>query len=281
MVQEQEAVVQEQEAVVQEQEAVVREQEAVVQDLQRRVRYLLTLKGRPPFRLAGLEMAERLSEVETCLDALLDHRSDARLVTLKHGLQTALKSVKTDYLLIRQVADWLGKIAHILEPEGKTQRSGDQISQELFDALEAMDSESQDSHRLRQCYTKMLRTSLSYAPGLFYCYDVEGLPRTNNDRESEFRELNRRLLRTTGQKGLVKRILHREGAWELIPRPDSLQETIHVLAQVEPEEFDKERQRLRNHRNRFRMHTRSQSRARGLLQKIQQRWKAMPPDDSS
>jgi hypothetical protein len=28
------------------------EQEAIVQDLLRRVRYLLTLKGRPPFRLA-------------------------------------------------------------------------------------------------------------------------------------------------------------------------------------------------------------------------------------
>jgi uncharacterized protein len=52
-----------------------------------------------------------------------------------------------------------------------------------------------------------------------HCYDIPGLPRTNNDRESEFRDLNRRLLSTTGQNGLVKRIIQREGAWELIPRP--------------------------------------------------------------
>ena len=32
------------------------ERQTIVQDLLRRVRYVLTLKARPPFRLAGLEM---------------------------------------------------------------------------------------------------------------------------------------------------------------------------------------------------------------------------------
>jgi hypothetical protein len=39
------------------------EHEAIVQDLLRRVRYLLTLKGRPPLCLAGVEIFERLTEV--------------------------------------------------------------------------------------------------------------------------------------------------------------------------------------------------------------------------
>ena len=43
--------------------------------------------------------------------------------------------------------------------------------------------------------------SRSYWPGLFHCYDVPGLPRTNNELESHFRETRRRLLRTTGQTG--------------------------------------------------------------------------------
>ena len=75
---------------------------------------------------------------------------------------------------------------------------------------------------------------------LFHCYDVRGLPRTNNDRESVFHDLNRRLLSTTGQKGLVKRIIHRKGAWETIPRPDTLRDTINALSQVGPEEFSHE-----------------------------------------
>ena len=45
--------------------------------------------------------------------------------------------------------------------------------------------------------------SRSYWPGLFHCYDVPGLPRTNNELESRFRDTSRHLLRTTGQKGLT------------------------------------------------------------------------------
>jgi hypothetical protein len=105
---------------------------------------------------------------------------------------------------------------------------------------------------------------------------VPDLPRTNNDRESEFRDLNRRLLRTTGQKGLVRRLIQREGAWELISRPDSLQETTCALSKVDPEGFRREQQRVRNHRNRFRLHTRSPKQSQAQLKQLEQRWAALP-----
>ena len=257
------------------------EQEAIVQDLLRRVRYLLTLKGRPPFRLAGVEMFERLSEVKSCLDTLISHRTDARLVTVRQGLHQALLSVQSDYTDLRQAADWMEGIADILDPQGKPHRSGAQVKQELFAYLDDIQQQSQHSPRLSRFYDKIRQTSLNYAPGLFHPYDVPGLPRTNNDRESEFRDLNRRLLSTTGQKGLVKRIIHREGAWELIPRPDSLCDTIKALSQVDADEFSQERQRIRNHRSRFRLHTRSAKRSQAQLKQLEQRWKALPPIDSS
>ena len=259
---------------------MVAEQETMVQDLRRRVRYLLTLKGRPPFRLAGVEMFERLSEVKTCLDTLIRHRTDARLVELRQGLHTALVSVQSDYTDLRQAADWLEHIADLLDPQGKPHRSGAEVKQELFAYLDDIQRQSQPSLRLSSFQDKIRQTSLNYASGLFHCYDVPGLPRTNNDRESEFRDLNRRLLSTTGQKGLVKRILHREGAWELIPRPDSLRETVKALSQVDPEEFSQERQRIRTHRSRFRLHTRSAKRSQAQLEKLAQRWKALPPINS-
>ena len=56
------------------------------------------------------------------------------------------------------------------------------------------------------------KVSRSYWPGLFHCYDMPGLPRTNNELESHFRDTGRRLLRTTGQKGLTQRTLQRQGA---------------------------------------------------------------------
>jgi hypothetical protein len=260
---------------------IAQEHEAVVQDLLRRVRYLLTLKGRPPLRLAGIEMYERLAEVQTCLGTLLDHRTDSRLAELKQGLLTALNAVQADYAQLRQAANWLQHIVDLLDPEGKPSRSGAQVKQELFAYLKDIDQEGQESPRLRRFCKKIRKTTLNYTPGLFHCYDIPGLPRTNNDRESEFRDLNRRLLSTTGQKGLVKRIIQREGAWELIPRPDSLRDTISALSHVEPDEFSQERQRIRQHRARFRLHTRSAKRSRAQLNQLEQRWKVLPPLNSS
>lgn len=260
---------------------VAQEREAIVQDLLRRVRYLLTLKGRPPFRLAGLEMFERLSEVATCLDSLIQHHAAARLVQMRDGLRQGLQAVQSDYTDLRQAADWLEQIAALLDPDGQPVRSGAEVRRELFTLLDIFKPDHQASSQLHEWYVEIYRVSESYAPGLFHCYDVPGLPRTNNERESEFRDLTHRLLATTGQQGLVRRLIQREGAWEVIPRPGSLPETIQVLSQVDPDDFRQERQRVRQHRNRFRLHTRSAKQSRAQLKDLEQRWTALPPPDSS
>jgi hypothetical protein len=262
-------------------ETIAQERAAIVQDLKRRVRYLLTLKGRPPFRLAGIEMFERLTEVETCLETLIQHHAEPQLIQLHQGLQTALQSVQADYTDLRQAADWLEHISDILDPEHQPVRSGEEVRQELLAYLADIEQESQDTSCLDSFYQKIHKTTINYAPGLFYCYDVPSLPRTNNDRESEFRDLNRRLLRTTGQKGLVRRMILRQGAWELLPRPDSLRDTVIALSQVAQEEFRQERQRARAHRDRFRLHTRSAKHSQKQLTQLVQRWTALPPLDSS
>ena len=106
---------------------------------------------------------------------------------------------------------------------------------------------------------------------------MPGLPRTNNARESDFRDLNRRLLRTTGQKGLTRRIIQRSGAWELLHRPASLQDTVLALSHVAPQDFKEEQQRLRQHRQRFKLHTRSAKQSRLQLAKLEQRWATLSP----
>jgi hypothetical protein len=113
-------------------ETIAQERAAIVQDLKRRVRYLLTLKGRPPFRLAGIEMFERLTEVETCLETLIQHCAEPQLIQLHQGLQTALQSVQTDYTDLRRAADWLEHISDILDPEHQPVRSGEEVRQELL-----------------------------------------------------------------------------------------------------------------------------------------------------
>jgi hypothetical protein len=89
----------------------------MVQDILRRVRYVLTLTGRQPFRLAGLEMFERLTEVVTCLDTLIPHRAASRLVQLRQDLGQALDAVRSSCAgrrmaqtaahLVEQVIPWV------------------------------------------------------------------------------------------------------------------------------------------------------------------------------
>jgi hypothetical protein len=248
------------------------ERDSVVETIQQRVRYLLTLKGRPPFRLAGVEMYERLSEVNSCLSAMLDAHEDVRLTELYDGVSLALQGVTDTYTELRQAADWLFKISDILEPEDKPVRTGEQVREELQTHIEAVVQQSEGTPRLSEIASKIKKTTNSYAPGLFHTYDVEELPRTNNERESEHRRIMCQLLKTTGQKGAVRRIIQRSGAWEAIPRPDTLSQTIEGLANVAPEDLCKERKRVRNHRNRFKTHIRSAKQSQKQLNKLREQW---------
>jgi hypothetical protein len=121
------------------------------------------------------------------------------------------------------------------------------------------------------------KVSTSYWPGLFHCYDRDEIPRTNNELESHFRDTKRQLFRTTGQKGQTSRALERIGAWELLPRPPNETDRLAALRQVEPIELEKERERLRKHLERFRLHTRSTKRANAQFDQLRQRWMALPP----
>ena len=62
----------------------------VITQLVRHTRYLLTLKGRPPFRLAGIETYERLQNVTRCSLDLLAQRYEPRLAQWSQGLQAAV-----------------------------------------------------------------------------------------------------------------------------------------------------------------------------------------------
>src|SRR5215471_7702861 len=92
------------------------EAEPVITQLVRHTRYLLTLKGRPPLRLAGLETYERLAQVACLSLDLLPQRYEPRLAHLYQGLQAALSPFAEAYQTLHQGAAWLHDIAYILEP---------------------------------------------------------------------------------------------------------------------------------------------------------------------
>jgi len=110
----------------------------VITHLVRHTRSLLTLKGRPPFRLAGLETYERLQNVAQCSLDLLAERYDPRLAQLYQGLQSALSPFAHTYQEFRQGAAWLRDIAYILEPCPTYPMSATQVAGQLRSYLGPM-----------------------------------------------------------------------------------------------------------------------------------------------
>jgi Transposase, Mutator family len=249
----------------------------VITQLFRHTRYLLTLKGRPPFRLAGLETYERLQHVAQCSLDLLAERYDRRLAQLYQGLQSALAPFAQTYQACQQGAAWLRDIAYILEPTATQAVCGVQVAGQLRAYLDTVLRWPDVMPTLYEFGRHLDKVSRSYWPGLFHCYDVPGLPRTNNELESRFRDTSRRLLRTTGQQGLTQRTLQRQGAWELLPRPPTEAQLLEAVCQTLPEELAQERQRFAAHRQRFRLQSRSPRQIQAQFNQLRQRWSTLQP----
>jgi hypothetical protein len=246
--------------------------EEVITQLVHHTRYLLTLKGRPPFRLAGLETYERLQNVARFSLELLAQRYEPRLAQLYQGLQAALSPFAETSQEIQQGAAWLRDIAYILEPSTASLLSATHVAGQLRGYLDTVLRLPDVTPTLSAFGLHLDKVSRSYWPGLFHCYDVPGLPRTNNALESRFRDTGRRLLRTMGQKGQTQRTLQRQGAWELLPRPPTEAKLLGALRQTPAEDLAQERQRFAAHRQRFRLQNRSLRQIQAQFNRLRQRW---------
>ena len=151
----------------------------------------------------GVELA-LLTNINYALSTSVVHLRPAldnpRMARLNHGLQAALPPLASEYRDLQRGAAWLQDIDHILGPPDDHPIAGEQVSQQLRAYLDDLLNLPDASPRLDGFRHHLDKVSTSYWPGLFRCYDLEGLPRTNNDVERLFRDTQRRLLRTTGRR---------------------------------------------------------------------------------
>jgi hypothetical protein len=84
---------------------------------------------------------------------------------------------------IRLAYDWVHRAAHLLADE-EAPASG--VRRRMDDLLAEMRAGQATVGPLQPAVAHFLKVSASYWPGLFHCYDVAGLPRTNNDQEQYF-----------------------------------------------------------------------------------------------
>lgn len=93
---------------------------------------------------------------------------------------------------------WVHLAAQILDNHAQFDGS---IVQLCFQALiEAMSAQQACAGSLLYGITHFLKVTASYWSGLFFCYSVPGLPRTNNDLEHIFGTVRHHHRRCTGRK---------------------------------------------------------------------------------
>ncbi len=100
--------------------------------------------------------------------------------------------------LVRTGFDFVHRAAHIFG-NPKQQRSP-AVRRRYRALLRDMRHHTQKAGQLKTTISHFLKVTESYWPGLFHCYDVPDLPRTNNDLEQLFGSARHHERRCTGRK---------------------------------------------------------------------------------
>ena len=176
---------------------------------------------------------------------------------LKTILQRGLDDTAALWPDVRMTSGWVQKAAHILHNEDQLGKAT--VKRRLQGLFEAMTRHQARAGSLTPAVGHFIKVSRSYWPGLFHCYSVPELPRTNNDLEQFFGAYRYHERRTTGRKGASPALVLR-GSVQLVAyaatrlRPFTGEELAPDQTQTWQElrqRFETRRQQ-RTHRRRFR-----------------------------
>jgi hypothetical protein len=117
---------------------------------------------------------------------------------LQHIVSQALAQTESRWPPIALAYTWVHQAATILE--NKENLKGDAVRDQLQSLLTTMADNQTQVGELTSAIEHFLKVTHSYFPGLFHCYDIEGLPRTNNDLEQMFGSWRHHQRRCTGRK---------------------------------------------------------------------------------
>ncbi len=144
----------------------------------------------------------------------------------------------------RRQRQWLIDLEHLLDPERDPPKTSASVTQAVDDYLVDLLADSihdAEDQRVAEHINKIFR---SFWWGLFTCYDVEGLPRTNNELERFIRQIRMGYRRVSGRKKVHDFIIRYGSYVALIDLSESLDDLLARMGEVDQEEFLKERKRL-------------------------------------
>jgi len=229
----------------------------VVRDLAMDMQQALSRRGRAPFEMSGLPMFDDLCALQETLAQCLALGEDPRLRHWHRVLSETLPAYRQPFAEVQQALDWVKPIKVILQQaplptEKEASPRGDTVARQLAHYLGPLADRSDLSPWLTAFRKELLAISERYWSGLFHCYNIRGLPRTNNDHENLYGQIKRHLRRQRGVEDL-RDPLRRHGDWLVFQNqgasPEELRER---LAQVSWEAYFAERARYEQRQALFR-----------------------------
>lgn len=180
---------------------------------------------------------------------------------------------------LRQQRQWLIDLEHLLDPSEQpdqlpltSQGVAQTVDHYLTELLAQVATDTDEENQRVAAHIN--ETFRSRWWGLFSCYDVEGLPRTNNDLERYMRRIKTGHRRVTGRKN-VHDFLIRYGRYAAcVDYRESVDDLLARLRQVSHDDFLRERRALdtallrEQKRHRFRHHQPA------YLRELEERWAA-------
>jgi hypothetical protein len=113
-------------------------------------------------------------------------------------LQTGLTATEGLFTAIQQAYAWVHQAAHLLA--NAEQRDVETLKRDYQQLLSTMTQQQDQLGALAPAIAHFLKVTASYWDGLFVCYQVNDLPRTNNDLEQFFGSARHVERRATGRK---------------------------------------------------------------------------------
>lgn len=144
---------------------------------------------------------------------------------------------------LRRQIQWLFDLNQLMELEQKPKPTRQSVSQAVDLYLKNLLEQVQQSGTLEdQEFARQIDVTFrSLWSGLFICYEVEGMPRTNNDLEQFIRRIKTGQRRITGHKNVHDFILRYGSFVAFVDYAESEEELGSRLAKVSQAEFLKER----------------------------------------
>lgn len=229
--------------------------------------------------LSGLAVYADVQALLASLARCLAQQSEPTLLEWHTRLQTIVAEYRASFGEVAQAQSWLQALRQVLDSAAlpsaeRPGAGGDAVARELAQLLGWLADQSELSEWQQKVRTHLSKVSERYWSGLFVCYELEGVPRTNNELEGLFGATRRRIRQQSGAKQ-VRRAIGRQGAWLLYEVEEDVAALEQRLARVSPARYQHERAQFEQRQARFRQRLRWRRNRAGVLEQLEAQWASL------